>query len=95
MTIRHIFIRATVLDKLQWKHDITEAEVREVFRNKPLILKAERGDVPGEDLYSALGQTDAGRYIVIYYVQKLSKDALVISARNMNEAEKKRYGKKK
>ncbi|MEK7250882.1 MAG: BrnT family toxin, partial [Bacteroidota bacterium] len=62
------------------RFSIVEAEVRQVFRNKPRIRKVEKGDVKNEDLYSALGQTDSGRYLIIYFIYKLSQDALVISS---------------
>jgi uncharacterized DUF497 family protein len=76
------------------RFSIVEAEVRQVFRNKPRIRKVEKGDVKNEDLYSALGQTDSGRYLIIYFIYKLSQDALVISSRDMDDKEKRRYGKK-
>ena len=37
----------------------------------------------GEDVYMALGQTDAGRYLTILLIYKVSGDALILSARDM------------
>lgn len=93
--IRFVQILPDVADKLLWKHSIVEAEVRQVFRNKPTMRKIEKGNVRNEDLYSALGQTDSGRYLIIYFIYKSSRDALVISARDMDDKEKRRYGEKK
>jgi uncharacterized DUF497 family protein len=47
-----------------------------------------------ENLYIALSRTDDGRYLTIFFIYKLSRVALVISARDMDFAERKRYAKK-
>jgi len=52
------------------------------------------GDVEGEDLYVAMGQTLGGRYLIVYFVHKLNDQALIISAREMTKQERKTYGKK-
>jgi uncharacterized DUF497 family protein len=54
----------------------------------------ETGDVEGEDLYAAMGRTAAGRYLIIYFVYKTTKEALIISAREMTRREKRAYAKK-
>jgi uncharacterized protein len=54
-----------VVDKLLRKHSVTTIEVEEVLNNSPRYRFIERGDVEGEDLYTAMGQTDAGRYIIV------------------------------
>ncbi len=41
-----------------------------------------------------LGQTDSGRYLSIYFIYKLNKYALVVSAREMNPKERRRYASK-
>ncbi len=73
---------------------VTADEVEGVLRSKPRILFKEKGDVEGEDLYNAFGRTEAGRYLSVFYIHKKSNDALVLSARDMSNAERKRYGKK-
>jgi uncharacterized DUF497 family protein len=45
-------------------------------------------------LYEALGRTNAGRYLAIFFIRKPADKALIISARNMNQRERRRYGKK-
>ena len=52
-----------------------------------------KGNVKGEDLYSALGQTEAGRYLVIFFLNKGRGKALIISARDMDAKERRRYDK--
>lgn len=83
-----------VVDKLAWKHRVTIDEVEEVFRRSPRYRFLEKGDVAGEDLYAALGQTEAGRYLVVYFIYKVTAEALVLSARDMTRKEKKSYAKK-
>ena len=82
------------VDKIISKHNVFPEEVEEVLSNQPLILKLEKGNVKGEDLYIAFGKTDSGRRLAILFVKKKNSRALVISARNMSEKERKRYGKK-
>jgi uncharacterized DUF497 family protein len=88
-----IWLRS-VIDKLEQKHQVDQVEVEEIFDNRPRIRRIERGDVAGEDLYSAMGQTDEGRYLIVFFVYKRSHEALVISARDMSRKERRRYGKK-
>ncbi len=54
----------------------------------------ERGDYEGEDVFEALGQTEEGRYLAVFFVFKRSRDALVISARDMTQKERRRYAKR-
>lgn len=48
----------------------------------------------GEHLYLALGITDSGRYLSVYFVYKKNKKALIVTARNMTVKERRRYAKK-
>ena len=82
-----------MVDKLVWKHNITTDEVEEIFNRSPRYRFIESGDVEGEDLYAALGQTAAGRYVVIYFVHKKTGEALIVSARVMTRKERRTYGK--
>ena len=88
-----IWIRS-VIDKLDWKHQVTTDEVEEVFSRSPRYRFIEAGDVDGEDLYAALGRTNAGRYLMVYFIRKAADEALVLSAREMTKNEKRAYGKK-
>lgn len=64
------------------------------MNNKPKIRFVEKGERKDEDVYMALGQTDAGRYLAILFIYKRTKQALILSARNMAPKEKRQYGKK-
>lgn len=82
------------VEKLLVKHRVEPYEVEDVFYNQPHIAKANRGNVQGEDVYRALGQTDDGRYLIVIFIYKPSEQkALVISARDMDRKERKRYGR--
>lgn len=94
MRIREIIITPYVIDKLIWKHHVSEAEVRQVLRNRPKIRFWEKGRLEGENLYLALGQTDAGRYLAVYFIYKRNQNALIVTARNMDAKERRRYAKK-
>jgi uncharacterized DUF497 family protein len=94
MKIDGVIWLRNVVDKLAWTHDTTTDEVEEVFRHAPHYRFVKRGDVAGEDLYVALGQTDAGRYLIVYFVRKTTDEALIVSAREMTPKEKRTYGKR-
>ncbi len=83
------------VEKLARKHNVTTGEAEEIFNNRPRIQFAEKGDVDGEDLYRALGKTDEGRYLAVFFVYKGAGEALVVSARDMSDRERKSYGKHK
>ena len=94
MKIKEIILLPSIIDKLIWKHHVSEQEVREALRNKSKFRRVEKGRVEDEDLYSALCKINQGRYLIIFFIHKKTRDALVISARDMNDHERKRYGKK-
>lgn len=94
MEITAYIWREDVIDKLAWKHQIRIDEVEQVFQNEPRVERLERGHRPGEDLYLALGQTDGGRYLVTFFIHKEKGQALIVTARDMNPKERRRYGKK-
>jgi uncharacterized DUF497 family protein len=81
-------------DKLWEKHRLTVVEAEEVLFGWPRIRFVERGHQPDEDLYAAYGRTEAGRYVIVFYVLKRGGRALVISARDMDDKERKTYGRK-
>ena len=49
-------------------------------------------DIEGENLYTALGQTEDGRYLIVFFIHKATNEALVISAREMTKKERRSYG---
>ena len=83
-----------VVDKLAYKHRLETLEVEEALSNRPKIRRVEKGKRPGEDVYVALSQTDAGRYLTVLFIHKLNHQALILSARDMAPKERRRYGQK-
>lgn len=94
MQIRKILWLDRIVEKIETRHHLSQDEVEDVFANHPKYRKAERGDFEGEDLYYAYGQTDSGRYIFTVFIYKKTRDALIMSARDMDAKERKRYVKK-
>jgi len=95
MKISDIVWLVQLLEKIERKHGVSAEEVEEVFDNRPRFRRVETGDVTGENLYRALGQTDGGRYLVVFFIYKGRGRALVISARDASPKERKAYGKRK
>lgn len=94
MNITGIIWLRDVIDKLWWKHKITTDEVEEVFANEPRYKFQEKGNIKGEDLYTAYGRTDAGRYLTVFFIYKLNHEALIVTARKMDGKERRRYVRK-
>ena len=82
-----------VVEKIEPKHNVLPEEVEEVFVGKPKIKKMNKGHFRGEDVYRALGQTEAGRYLVVFFIHKLTNEALILSARDMDKKERRNYAK--
>jgi uncharacterized DUF497 family protein len=81
--------------KLETKHHVTFREARQVLFSQPRIRFAENGHTAGEDVYAAFGQTLGGRYLSIFFIYKsVRKTAVIISARDMSDSERKSYGRK-
>ena len=94
MNIEGIIWLTDIVDKLAVKHHVETYEVEEVFENKPRFRFVEKGRRKGENVYMALGQTEAGRYLTVLFIHKLTKEALILSARDMAKKERKMYGRK-
>lgn len=83
-----------IVQKLIWKHSVETEEVREIFLNNPRFRFVEKGHRKDENVYAAFGQTDSGRYLICFFVYKDDRRALILSARDMTDTERKRYGRK-
>jgi len=95
LKILNIIWLQKIVDKLKQKHHVSIDEVEEIFPSSGTrFMFVEKGDIPGEDVYSALGQTEAGRFLIVFFVYKKTKEALVISARDMDSKERRLYEKK-
>ena len=82
------------MEKLASKHQVEVREIEEVFAESPRFRFVEKGHRPGEDVYSASGRSEAGRYLIVFFVHKSDGTALPLSARNMTKAEKRIYERK-
>ena len=94
MNIEAVIWLRYVVEKLARKHRVETIEVEEALNNNPKLRFAESGNRAGEDVYLALGQTDAGRYLAVLFIYKRTKEALILSARDMAAKERRLYGKK-
>lgn len=83
-----------IVDKLAVRHHVETHEVEEVFADKPKFRFVQKGKREDENVYMALGQTNAGRYVSVLFVYKISQEALILSARSMADKERKRYAQK-
>lgn len=91
MNIYEVIWRNRSVEKLIDKHNVSIDEVEEVLFGTPLVRFWEKGETAGEDLYVAYGQTDAGRYLVVFFIRKPQNMALPISARDMTSSERRYY----
>ena len=91
MEINRIIWYQEFVEKLQVKHHVEIEEAEQSLENRRRTRRVRRGHIKGEDVYLALGQTDAGRYLAVFFVYKKTRDAIVISARDMEEDERDEY----
>ena len=91
MKIESLIWLDDVIEKLSRKHDVSPHEVKEILESDPHFRFVEKGHRQGENVYSALGQTRGGRYLIVFFVYKKGGAALVLSARDMTPRERKRY----
>jgi hypothetical protein len=83
-----------IIEKIILKHSVSQIEVKEIFNDKPSFHYVEKGYRSEENVYSVMGQTNGGRYLIIFFIFKINKYALILSARKMSNSERKLYEKK-
>ncbi len=83
-----------IVEKLEWKHNVNKNEVKEIFYYAKHFRFIEKGHSKDENLYSVYGQTENGSYLVVFFIYKRDKQALIISARDMTLSERRVYDKK-
>ncbi len=94
MRIDDLIWRDEIVEKLAVKHRITPSEIEQVFLSEPYFRFISKGrHTRDEDVYAGYGRTDAGRYLTVFFIHKPGGLALIISARDMDEKERRRYGK--
>jgi len=91
VVIRKIIWKDQFVEKLEQKHGVSVPEAEEVLGTNPHIRRVSKGRVKDENVYAAYGQTNAGRYLIVFYIRKISGALLPISARDMDDAERKYY----
>ncbi len=94
MEINDIIWLDIFVDKIWTKHHVSTGEVEEVLNAAPKIRLIEKGDVKDENMYTAMGPTRGGRYLIIFFILKMNGMALVVSARDMSHKERRLYEKK-
>ncbi|WP_231505870.1 BrnT family toxin [Planktothrix serta] len=57
----------------------------------PLIRFIEKGNRQNENVYATYGQTETGRYLIVFFIYKEDNNALILSARDMTNAERRKY----
>ncbi len=80
-----------IAQQVHQKHNIEPDEVDEVLTGQPHFRFVEESYRQGEAVYAALGQTQAGRYVVIFFVHSPDEQAHIIWARDMRRAERWQY----
>lgn len=88
MKIKDIIWYDYIVEKLIQKHNVYREEVREVLSNNPNFRFVEKGHSPEENVYAAMGRTDSGRYLIIFFVYKKDKRIIILSARDMTKSER-------
>jgi uncharacterized DUF497 family protein len=91
MQLHEIIWKDRFVEKLEVKHGVNTDEVEEVLFGNPHVRRAQKGRIKGEDLYAAYGQTEGGRYLIVFFIRKEQTAALPISARDMTDSERKYY----
>ena len=93
MVIRKIIWKDQFVEKLERKQGVSVMEAEDVLDGKPHVRRVGKGRIKNEDVYAALGQTNAGRYLIVFHIRKVSGAVLPISARDMDDGERKFYEK--
>jgi hypothetical protein len=70
MKIERVVWLKEIIDKLARKHHVLPEEVEQALSSKPRFYLVQRGERAGEDVYMALGQTDAERYLTVLFIYK-------------------------
>jgi uncharacterized DUF497 family protein len=93
MKIEGIIWLRDVEDKLALKHRVETHEVEEALSGEARFRFVESGEREGEDVYLCLGRNKEGRYLAVLFIYKKTKEALILSARDMARKERRLYGK--
>lgn len=95
MQLYDVIWKERYIQKIEDKHAVLTEEVEQILFSSPFIRRIEKGEIKGEDLYAAYGQTEFGRYLVVFFIHKRMSAAMPISARDMTQSEKRYYERQK
>jgi uncharacterized protein len=95
MRLRQVIWKDKFAEKIANKHGVETEEVEQVLFSRPHVRLFEKGQIKGENLYGAYGQTNAGRYLIVFFIFKHQTGALPISARDMSHDERRYYERQK
>ena len=91
MKIDEIIWKGNFVEKIKSKHHVTTFEVEDILHGRKKVYRVAKGDVAGENVYLALGKTSAGRHLSVFFIVKKNHSVLPISARDMDNKERRRY----
>ena len=95
LTINDIIWKQQFVEKLAFKHQVSIEEAEEALSGNPVIRKVAKGRVKNENIYAAYEHIHNGRYLIVFFINKKGNRALPISARDMDNSERKYYEKQK
>jgi uncharacterized DUF497 family protein len=85
----------SVVEKIARKHGVSREEVCQILESSRAEFRfVEKGHRRAENVYAALGRTEAGRYLIVFLIQKPDHRILILTARDMTVAERRRYERK-
>jgi len=83
--IREMVVTAAQEEHLWNKHRVTTEEAEEVCFSRPLVIRGRDGS------YAVYGQTDAGRYLIVFLYPRGRGVFSLATAREMETRERRRY----
>ncbi len=95
MRLYEVVWKEQYIEKIDAKHGVDIDEVEQVLFGNPHVRRVEKGKVKGEDVFAAYGRTNAGRYLIVFFINKRKTAALPISARDMSGSERSYYERQK
>jgi uncharacterized DUF497 family protein len=93
LKITDIIWKDRFVEKLSTKHGVSTREAEEALRCAQVVRRIAKGQVHGENVYSAMAHIDNGRYLIVFFIMKKHGIILPISARDMDGPERKYYEK--
>jgi len=94
MKIERIMWKEKFINKFIIEHHVSTVETEEILFGKKKVYRVTKGRVKGENVYLALGQTAGGRYLSVFFILKKNCRVLPISARDMDDKERRKYERK-